>query len=531
VYEDRRNGMIESALWQPAEFALRSAVLRDGPTPTTDLRATFTSASGQERRVYGFWDGEDTWRVRFAPTEEGAWRGVTRCSDRADSGLHHQVLELRAGPPSGGTAFERHGPIRVAGDGRHLEHLDGTPFLWLADTCWNGPLRSDDAEWQAYLRTRSEQSFSVVQWVATQYVAATDGDRDGRMAFTGTDRIAIDPAFFRRLDGKVRALARTGLLGVPVLLWAAEWSDPAVNLTNPGYRLAEDQATLLARHMVARWDSYPVAWFLAGDGPYTGAKAARWQRIGRSVFGDVDHAPVTLHPNGMDWYGPDFDREDWLDFIGYQSGHGDDAATVRWLTEGPPASDWQSLRPRPVVNLEPPYEDHIGYQSGRRFTAADVRKRLAWSLLASPTAGVTYGGHGVWGWDDGSAPPENHPTTGVPRPWREALHLPGSDQIVHLAQLFASIEWWRLVPAPDLVADQPGGHRHISASRSEEGDLALVYVPEDRRLLLDPGSLLPGLVGTWMNAETGETVVATPLEGELITPAPGDWWLTLVSPT
>jgi hypothetical protein len=61
--------------------------------------------------------------------------------------------------------------------------------------------------------------------------------------------------------------------------------------------------------------------------------------------------------------------------------------------------------------------------------------------------------------------------------------------------------------------------------------LALVYVPEDRGLLLDPGSLLPGLVGTWMNAETGETVVATPLEGELITPAPGDWWLTLVSPT
>ncbi len=293
-----------------------------------------------------------------------------------------------------------------------------------------------------------------MQWVATQFLAAVDGDRDGRKAFSGTDRIVLDPAFFQRLDGKVEALARAGLLGIPTLLWAAEWcADEAVNLTNPGYWLPEDQAILLARHMVARWDAYPVAWFLPGDAPYTGDKAGRWQRIGRAVFGDVDHAPVTLHPNGMSWFAPDFDAEDWLDYIGYQSGHGDDDATVRWLTEGPPASGWQALRPRPIVNLEPPYEDHIGYQSQRRFTADDVRRRLAWSLLVSPTAGVTYGGHGVWGWDDGTTVPENHPTTGVAKPWREALHLDGAEQVRHLAALFGAQStgggwcpprsWWR----------------------------------------------------------------------------------------
>ncbi len=520
--------MVETPIWHPAEFEMRSSVARENPIQECELHATFTSPSGRQRRVYGFWDGGDTWRVRFAPDEVGAWTGVTSCSDVSDAGLHGQRLELMAGGAQGGTVFDQHGPIRVSGNGRYFAHADGTPFLWLADTCWNGPLRSDDAEWRQYLEVRTRQSFSAVQWVATQFLAAVDGDRDGRMAFSGSERIVLDPAFFQRLDVKVEQLHRAGLLGIPVLLWAAEWTDdPAVNLTNPGYWLPEEQAILLARHMVARWDAYPVAWFLPGDGPYTGDRAGRWQRIGRAVFGDVEHAPVTLHPNGMSWFGPEFDAEEWLDFIGYQSGHGDDDATVRWLTEGPPASGWQSLQSRPVVNLEPPYEDHIGYQSQQRFSASDVRKRLAWSLLASPTAGVTYGGHGVWGWDDGTTVPENHPTTGVPKPWREALHLEGAEEIVHLADFLEGLDWWRLLPAPEMVVDQPGGHRHISASRTAEGDLAVVYVPEDRVIRLRLEAIQPGLGARWFSPATGEWHLADVGEGVLETPAPGDWWLKL----
>jgi len=250
--------VIETPLWHPAEFVLHSRIARENALQECELRATFTAPSGRQRRVYGFWDGGDTWRVRFAPDEIGTWTGLTSCSDASDGGLHGQALELSVGEAQGETAFERHGPIRVASNGRHFEHLDGTPFFWLADTCWNGPLRSDDAEWQLYLDTRTRQSFTAVQWVATQFLAAVSGDRDGRVAFSGIERIVLDPAFFQRLDGKVEAMARAGLLGIPVLLWAAEWTDdPAVNATNPGYYLDEDQAILLARHMVARWDAYP----------------------------------------------------------------------------------------------------------------------------------------------------------------------------------------------------------------------------------------------------------------------------------
>jgi hypothetical protein len=519
---------LETPIWQVAEVELLSAVARSEPTQACELRATFTGPSGRVRRVLGFWDGGSTWRVRFAPDEEGTWTGVTTCTDTADVGLHDVPLEIHVAGPRGATPFDRHGPVRVAGSGRHFVHADGEPFLWLADTCWNGPLRSDDEEWRHYLRERTRQGFSAVQWVATQYLASVEGDRDGRLPYSGRERIAIDPAFFQRLDGKMRAIRDAGLLGVPVLLWAAEWrEEAAINATNPGYDLPEDQAILLARHMVARWDAYPVAWFLGGDAPYTGDRAPRWRRIGRAVFEDIDHAPVTLHPNGMSWFGPDFDDEAWLDYIGYQSGHGDDESTVDWLVAGPPATGWQELRPRPVINLEPPYEGHLGYQSGLPFDATDVRRRLAWSLLVAPTAGVTYGGHGVWGWDDGTTTPQNHPRTGVPLPWREALLMEGAEQMVHLRAFLDGIEWWRLRPDPDLVVEPGGGSRFVAAASTPEGDLAVVYVPEEREVRLRPGAVPKGTVGTWADPVSGATMAADVSHPVVRTPGAGDWWLTL----
>ncbi len=520
--------MPQVPVWQPVEFELHSEHTGSASIHDHVLRATFTSPTGRSRRVYGFWDGGDTWRVRFAPDEIGEWRGVTSVEGQPDNGLHDQVLTLTAGDPAGDSRFDRHGPIRVADSGRHFAHLDGTPFLWIGDTAWNGPMLSTDEEWAWYVAQRTRQSFSAVQWVATSWLVAT-GDLDGRAPFTGTDRISIDPEFFRRLDGKVAALARAGLLGVPVLLWAAEWTrdDPAVNDMNPGYALPDDQAVLLARYMVARWDAYPVAWILPGDGPYTGAHAQKWRRIGAEVFASVDHAPVTLHPNGMQWYGPEFDDQDWLDFLGYQSGHGDDEATVRWLVEGPPATGWQQLRSRPIVNLEPPYEGHVAYQSKRPFSAADVRKRLAWSLLVSPMAGVTYGGHGVWDWGDGTHEPLNHPGTGVPMAWRQAVLMPGAEGLGHMVRLLEAIDWWRLVPAPELVAAQPGGRRHIAAARSPEGDLVVVYIPEDRSVSLRQEQLPQASIAAWIDAANGQEQSVQSDGGEFTTPAAGDWWLRI----
>ncbi len=517
--------------WGRVEFALTST--HDYPNPPQDaaLEAEFTGPSGQVQRVAGFWDGGQSWRVRFRPGEVGRWRYATSCSDGANAGLHNQSGAFDCAPsPSPATRFEQHGPVGLAPNRRHLAHADGLPYLWLGDTVWNGPLLATDEEWAYYLRERARQGFTGAQWVATHWFVSPQGDREGQRAFEGRDQIRLNPAFFQRLDGRVAALNAAGLLAAPVLLWAALWGDSALMAHNPGLSLPEDQAILLARYMVARWHAHDVLWILNGDGDYEGEHAARWRRIGAALFGAGPHAPTVLHPRGMSLPLDEFRDADWLDIVGYQSGHGDSDDTLRWLTHGPPAARWPEAPPRPFINLEPPYENHIAYHSRQPHSAHSVRRALYWSLLNAPTAGVTYGGHGVWGWDDGTSAPAAHPDTGTPLPWREALHMPTAEQMAHLAALFGALQWWRLRPEPNLLAAQPGSEpqRYCAAAATEDGRQALVYIPEDRAVAVRG----PGWASArWFNPRTGEYSPAGWAESggdcAFNTPAPGDWVLVL----
>ena len=525
--------------WGRTEIALRSTITYANPIQDATLDATFVSPSGRALVVPGFWDGAGSWRVRFSPGEEGTWRYTTACSDAGNAGLHRQTGSFECGAPLAGNRFAEHGPLRLSANRRYLVHADGTPFFWLCDTAWNGPLLSTPEEWAYYLAERARQRFTATQWVATHWLASPEGDLEGQKAYSGQERIAVNPRFYQRLDGKLEAINRAGLLAVPVMLWAAEWSDPTVNALNPGYSLPEDQAILLARYMVARWGAYAVTWILPGDGNYGGSKAGRWQHIGRAVFGEGPHAPVSLHPCGMHLPVEEFRDEAWLDITGYQSGHGDDDPTLAWITSGPPAQAWRQDPPRPFINLEPPYENHIAYQSKQRFDAYKVRRALYWSLLNAPTAGVSYGGHGVWGWDDGTQPPTHHASTGVPLPWAQALQMLGAEQLAILAGLFESIEWWRLQPAPAMLAVQPGTDapaRYVSAAASAEGDLALIYSPVEQRIALAAEAVSPDVRAGWVNPRTGRRLPAAatgpgpsgaPGESLFEAPDAGDWVLLL----
>jgi len=523
--------------WERFEKTLESSASYANPVQEATLTAIFTSPSGDTHKVYGFWDGKNTWRLRFSPNQAGTWKFKTTCSDASNNGLHEQSGDFLCTAPSGKTPFTQHGPLRVSQDNRYLMHEDQTPFLFLGDTAWNGALLSSDSEWDTYIKERTRQKFTAVQWVATQWRASPKGDRDGQLAYTGTDKITINPAFFQRLDKKVEALNKAGLLSVPVMLWAINGgSNPKIN---PGVSLPDDQAILLARYMVARWAGDDVLWILAGDGDYRGEKADRWKKIGRAVFGDIpQHAPVTLHPGGMHWYWNEFKDEKWLDIIGFQSGHGDDDKTLRWLQEGPPAEDWTRLPHRPFINLEPPYENHIAYQSKKPITADAARRAIYWSLLNTPTAGVTYGGHGVWGWDDGKNPPTDHPGTGTPQPWDKALKMPGAEQMAHLHDFFASIDWFRLRPTPIFVVNNPGAakpEKFVAAARTDQKDQMIVYVPEDRTIEIKLASLPPSPNVTWINPRSGEkspaVAVVTTDTCQFPTPSEGDWILLMKTQT
>lgn len=420
------------------------------------------------------------------------------------------------------TRFTRHGAVRVAPGGTYLQQADGTPFFYLADTAWNGALLSTEAEWAGYLGDRKAKGFTAIQFVMTAPWLAALADAEGRMSFHADDALgprayAVNEGAFPRMDDRIRAVNEAGLLAVPVLAWAA-------HKTDTGRSLPTRFLTELIEFAVRRYSSRNVLWLLAGDGRYGLWRSWRWKKVARRVFAAADHAPVALHPQGLTWPYRSFRREPWLDVIGYQSSHSDSPKTLRWLLAGPPAREWPSIR-KPFLNLEPCYEGIRNWNGTAPFTNREVRRAMYASLLNAPMAGVTYGAHGIWSWQREPGTPMNHAGTGVAPTWRDALDLPGSHDVHRLATLFNSLEWWRLRPAPGLLAAQPAPNdwsRFVSCSATDALDLALCYLPSGGAVTL---ARTPALA-EWFDPRTAARLPASSTRA-IHAPSNDDWLLLL----
>ncbi len=507
----RCHAMDEVPLWSVWETEIVGDLEHDR-LPEGAVTIRLISPSGEKHRVEGFWDGGRGWRARFAPGETGLWRWRSRCA--SDSGLDGCAGEFMC-VEAAESGLISHGPLWVAADRRHLEHADGTPFPWLGDTAWNGALRADEADWAEYLDLRREQGFTVVQFVITQW----RGWPEAGVYSDAGGVLDVNVEAFRRLDRMMQAVNDHGLVAAPVMLWT-------LTATDPGQTLSEENAIRLCRYMVARWGAHNVAWLLGGDGRYE-PTVERWQRIGRAVFADRHDRPVTMHPCGSSWEGEWFGDEPWFDFLGYQSGHGLPELTSRWIAQGPPAQHWRDLE-MPIINLEPNYENHPAYSSDYRISGHDVR-RAAWlSLLATPTAGVTYGTNSIWLWSNEIEDAPGHPNLKAIAPWREALDTEGIRGMSAIRAILAQVEWWRLRPAQELLAEQPGEadpRESIAVSASDDRDLLVAYLPSGGDVTLS-ASELPQRAA-WHDPRTGESRRTGATAHTFTAPDERDWVLVL----
>jgi hypothetical protein len=403
--------------------------------------------------------------------------------------------------------LEAHGRLQIAKSGTHLEHADATPFFFLADTCWCGPALSGEADWETYLKRRRQQGFTAIQFNMVSPWRTATTDAEGRRSYTlRDDNLTVNEAFYaERLDSRLRAINRAGLLAVPVLCWANKAGDA-------GVELSEEHVTRLIRFQIARYADVHALWILAGDNRYQGEEADRWKRIGRSVFAPVNGrspALVTTHPTGENWPWGDWENESWLTVLGYQSGHGDGAGTLKWLHSGPPATYGKRTEfTRPVINLEPAYEDHVAYQSRRPHSDLSVRRAVYWSLLVNPVAGVTYGGHGVWSWHTKPGePPTDHGGSGVAKIWKEAMELPGANQMAHARAFFESLPWTQLRPANDLLTKQdPDPAKFVACAATPDRSVVVAYTPPGTRPAFKDPSIKPQRcfdprTGKWQTAD------------------------------
>ncbi len=448
--------------------------------------------------------------------------------------LVHFFVALAALIPAGASKaddnpFAKHGKLRVAKSRTHLEHTDGTPFFFLADTVWSGPALSTEADWKLFLENRKKKGFTAIQFNCLSPWRAAPTDREGRVAFTIADgKLLPNEDFFRQLDARIKAINDMGMLAVPVLAWAHKKGDA-------GFDLSEAHAAAIVKFQLNRYKDANALFILAGDARYNATDADKWKRIGRLVFADFPDALVTTHPTGMNFPWKDWDNEKWLNILGYQSGHGDDAKTLAWIHSGPAAAYGQQKElTRPLINLEPPYEGHNGYQSKKPHDAYNVRRATYWSLLVAPVAGVTYGGHGVWSWHTKPGePPTDHLGSGAAKVWKEAMDLPGAAEMGYVRKLFESVPWTELRPAQDLVTQVSKEPAHfVAAAATPDRKVKVFYLPAGDRKTRAPIQPAVGEELTWFNPRTGEftknaDVVRTAGQTAFDPPNNQDWVLVM----
>jgi hypothetical protein len=509
--------------WGVFETSLTAT--RDYAEPIWDVRVevTFVAPSGKKHVREAFWDGGRVWRVRFSPDEIGTWQWSTQAKPE-DIGLHRQQGEFRVREYTGDNPLYRHGALRVAASGTYLEHADGTPFFWLADTAWNGVLKSQPADWQRYLATRQKQGFTAVQFVSTQW---RGGNKTLKEHVFGREaKLRVYPQVLARMDAKLAQCNAYHLVAVPVLLWA-------LTPTDPGEALSENEAQRLCEYLISRWGAYQVVWLLGGDGHYRNTQ--RWQRLGRQLFTvQPRDRLVSLHPSGQNWIWDRFGNEAWIDFLGYQSGHGDNEAHLRWLIEGPPAKQWLRQPPKPIINLEPNYEAHPSYHSRQLFQPYHVRRAAYWSLLIAPPAGVTYGHHHIWPWLDQPGPVEGHERLGQAGPWTAGLEAPGAQAMGILKAFFLSGPWTELRPANQALVEQPGEkapERFVAVSATPKRTWLVAYLPQGGTIRLRREFLPAKLSPQWFDPRTGKKQPANAelhdKEARFVAPDDQDWVLDI----
>ncbi len=189
-------------MWETQEIVFRAA--RDYVEPYRDVVCWVDlKGPGFAKRVYGFWDGDRTFRVRFVATAPGEWTWVAGSNQADDDGLNGGRGALRAVPWSEREKEanpNRRGFVRATDNGHALEYADGTPFFllgdtWLAAATWRLPWSGRPAteghlprsgitfeEAVAYRKAQGFNSISVIasfpNWAADSR-GATFANADG----------------------------------------------------------------------------------------------------------------------------------------------------------------------------------------------------------------------------------------------------------------------------------------------------------------------------------------------------------------
>jgi hypothetical protein len=429
------------------------------------------------------------------------------------------------------------GPLRVSSDGRYLQHADGTPFFWLADTAWLMTQKLNRDEVKTYLENRRAKGFNVVQCCLVQFFH--DKNFNGSPALIDRDLARLnvtpgndpaDPAqydYWDHVDYIVETAAANGIYVAMTPMWRYSPLPAAA------------QAVRYIEQLTARYRSRPNIIWVNGGSSRGGDDLDYWNAAGAAL---KRHAPdhlVTFHPFGRMQSSSWFHQAPWLDFNMFVSGHrrydqdtqGKAYGEDNWryvledLAKTPrkPTLDGESSFENTPQGLHDPTQPYWG--------AADVRRYAWWSVFAG-AAGHTYGENSV---RQVYLPTDRKGESGAKGFFLERLEAEGATQMKHVKNFILSRPVAGRVNDQSLVAGDEGEkYQRILVTRGPGWIAAYNYTGRNFTLRLN-GSAGARFNASWFNPRTGEVtaVGSHPGTGTLSfnppgEPAPGNDWVLVL---
>jgi hypothetical protein len=576
-------------VWEKVELSLTAN--HSFPNPYTDVIVWVDlTGPGFNKRVYGFWDGDKTFRVRVTATAPGTWHWVSG-SDPADSGLAGKRGSFVASEWTDAEKKEnplRGGFLRATENQHAVETADGTPFFALGDTWWATgthcfPWRDDDVErpmgpeagFKDYVRYRKAQGFNWVNILAAHPAWKTDkypwhlymNDKDhtliregwlefgtqsaknmeneGGLPFEFPGKIPgyedvypdvdrINPKYFQYIDRKIDYLNAQGF--VAFIEAARRDSSPA---WAKYYQWPESYARYV-EYIFARYHANnTVLSPIHLDTTHDSVLPSKFQeaidlvlkKYGPPPFGTLlsaNASPSTL----VNW-----GENSWVTL--HQLGNRREHEYYWYMTE-----IFRDKNPKPALNGEPYYAGYkdargVGYKFGADGgTPLDdqyVRSAMYGNVLSGGFAGHVYGAEAIWGAD---VQPE------APIKMWDAFKWNSANQMKYLRSFVFSIgkRYQELVPDHDFV--DPSQTQNVKsyegwayASRTPDKAIFLIYFEKGcirsrirgaREVAMYQAKWFNPQDGSW--SPVGDGALKSDISGEIALPdfpSEMDWGLSL----
>ncbi len=283
----------------------------EAANPFVDITfgAVFTKGH-RSVEVGGFYDGDNTWAVRFMPDTEGAWHYRTVSSAAA---LDGKEGSFECTPPLAGN----HGPVNV--DKYHdFRYADGTFYSCIGTTCYAWIHQGDALAKQTLASLKASPFNKVRMTVFPKSYIYNEHDDPEHFAFPllkkgGTtwdghwdskggkvewefDFQRFDTTFFRMLDTRIRELLQLGIEADVILYHPYDrWGFA---------QMSRETDLFYLKYVIARLSAFRnVWWSLANEFDFMRHKTDEdFERIGTTIWECDPYRRLTGIHNGPKWF-------------------------------------------------------------------------------------------------------------------------------------------------------------------------------------------------------------------------------------